>query len=73
MYPMKELQTTDLSQTRVFMSFGTHDPIVSAEDAAYVRSIFSDRQAEVTDSWTPNHQLTYQEVEASKGWLAEQI
>lgn len=72
MYPVKHLPTPDLSKTHVFMSFGTHDPIVSAEDAAYVSSIFSDRQAEVTDSWTPSHQLTYQEVEASKVWLAEQ-
>lgn len=73
MYPVKELPTTDLSKTRVFMSFGTHDPIVSRADAAYVKAIFMDRQSVVTESWTPSHQLTYQEVEASKVWLAAQV
>jgi len=53
------------------MSFGTHDPIVSATDATYVRKLFTDRQATVTDSWTPSHQLTYQEVAESKAWLAK--
>jgi len=71
MYPVKDLPAGDLSQTHVFMSFGTHDPIVSATDATYVRKLFTDRQATVTDSWTPSHQMTYQEVAESKAWLAK--
>lgn len=69
MYPVENIPTQSLPETRVFMSLGTHDPIVPVAESQHVIQLFEDRQASVTTLWTRSHQLTYEEVQQAQEWL----
>lgn len=69
MYPVKEITNQSLAQSQLFLSLGTHDPIVSIAESNHVVQLLESRNAMVTSVWTPSHQLTYAEVEEAKNWL----
>ncbi|MBO0442751.1 alpha/beta hydrolase [Vagococcus fluvialis] len=70
MYPVKITDTQDLSQTKIFITMGKMDPIVTIEQSKHVLQLFRERKAEITEEWTQGHQLTYPEILKAKEWLA---
>lgn len=69
MYPVKQIADQALTQSEVFVTLGTHDPIVPVTESDHVLELLESRKATVTALWTPSHQLSYAEVEEAKNWL----
>jgi len=58
LYPVDIANDKDLSDMKVLLSMGEHDPIVTKEDSMHVIDIFEKRGAEVTQVWVNSHELT---------------
>ncbi|MDN6161659.1 MAG: alpha/beta hydrolase [Atopostipes sp.] len=71
MYPKEVTNTQDLSNTKVFLSLGVDDPIVSEAESQRVIRIFEDRDAELTAVWGQGHRLDPRIVKEAKDWLKE--
>lgn len=69
MYPVDYDETIDLSDTKVFLSMGKNDPIVSQEDSQYVIEMFNKLGADVTEFWVNSHEITGENLQAGKDWL----
>ncbi|SCS37084.1 methylhydroquinone degradation carboxylesterase MhqD [Staphylococcus caeli] len=69
LYPVDIANDKDLSDMKVLLSMGEHDPIVTKEDSMHVIDIFEKRGAEVTQVWVNSHELTQAGVEAGRELL----
>ena len=72
MVPLLPPAVPDLSQTRVLLSSGEHDPIVPKENAQRLAAMLRDAGANVTVRFEPaGHALAFGDIEAAKKWIAE--
>ncbi|MEJ7542192.1 methylhydroquinone degradation carboxylesterase MhqD [Staphylococcus intermedius] len=69
LYPLDVPEDLDLSGKSVYLSMGKNDPIVPVEASEYVRAIFKDRGAEVTEYWVNSHELNQATVLVAKETL----
>lgn len=69
MYPIEDIEVNQLEDLNVFISMGKIDPIVSLDDSEYVVSIFENRNAKVTESWTKGHNVSSQTIIDGRNWL----
>lgn len=70
MVPLVPDRPPDLSATRVFISEGDHDPIVSAAEAGRLAGLLRSAGAEVTIRFVPSgHELTTADVDDAREWL----
>jgi predicted esterase len=60
-----------LSRTRVLISNGERDPLVSSSETQRLTELFRAAGAEVTLAWQPGgHELTEADVSAARAWLS---
>jgi phospholipase/carboxylesterase/glyoxalase family protein len=71
MVPLVPDPPPSLPRTRVLVSNGTMDPLVSREETGRLAKLFRDAAADVTLVWQPaGHVLTQGDVTAARDWLA---
>src|SRR5699024_10990579 len=58
LYHLDSINDKDLSNTKVLLSMGENDPIVSIQDSQNVIDIFKQRGATVKELWVNSHELT---------------
>ena len=69
MVPNREVASSDLSKTTIFISAGVNDPICPKEESEELTQLFERRNANVELNWeTAGHQLIYDEVLKAKVW-----
>lgn len=69
MVPRRGLTLPDLTDTPVFISAGTNDPICPAKESEELYSLLEKAHAKVDIHWESHqHQLTYSEIEAAAKW-----
>ncbi|MBC6315145.1 alpha/beta hydrolase [Listeria grandensis] len=62
-----------LAGTRVFLTAGVNDPLISAKGSQALIDALKNRSADVAELWTENgHNLTLAEVEAARDWYVAQ-
>lgn len=72
MVPLIPETTPDLSATRVLISEGDHDPIVSAAEAGRLAGFLRSAGADVTIRFFKSgHELTGEDVDLAREWLAK--
>ena len=70
MVPLIPETTPDLSTTRVLISEGDHDPIVSAAEAGRLAGLLRSAGADVTIRFLQSgHELTSNDVDLAREWL----
>jgi phospholipase/carboxylesterase len=70
MVPFEPGGPVDLSGKRIFMANGTHDPLMSLENAKRLAEIFRTAGAEVEHLVVEaGHNLIQQDFEAARAWL----
>lgn len=70
MYPVDTCHLTESKdKTKVFISMGKNDPIVTQEESQAVVNLFTDRQAQVETYWVNSHEVTLESLMAAKIWL----
>lgn len=70
MVPLVPDPPPSLRRTRVLVSNGTMDPLVSREETERLAKLFRDAAADVTLVWQPaGHVLTQGDVTAARQWL----
>ena len=71
MVPLVPDPLPSLPRTRVLVSNGTLDPIVSADESERLAKLFRETGADVTLVWQPaGHELTQGDVSAAREWLS---
>ena len=74
MVPLVPETIPDLSATRVLISEGDHDPIVSASEAGRLAGLLRKAGANVTIRFFQSgHELTSDDVDFSRAWLSELV
>jgi predicted esterase len=72
MVPLTPAANPALTDTRMLICSGRHDPIVPVENAERLSGMLRTAGAEVTLRWEEaGHQLVFAEIEAAKNWLRE--
>jgi predicted esterase len=72
MVPLTPQNAPDLSATRVLISEGDHDPIVSAAEAGRLAGLLRSAGADVTIRFFPSgHELTPDDVDLAREWLTK--
>lgn len=70
MVPLVPETTPNLSETKVLISEGDHDPIVSAGEAGRLAGLLRGAGADVTIRFFPSgHELTSDDVDLAREWL----
>jgi phospholipase/carboxylesterase len=70
MVPLSHSPKVDLSDKRILMVSGEHDPIVPRENAARLASLLSERGAQVEAHALPiGHQLSQADLTLSRRWI----
>jgi phospholipase/carboxylesterase len=70
MVPLVPQTLPDLSDKRIFMSSGLHDPIVSRQEADRLFDLFKKVGANISLSWQESgHELTMDEIRKAREWL----
>lgn len=70
MVPLEPNPLPDLTGTRVFLAAGERDPIIPPANTERLAGLLRSAGAEVTLRWSPvGHQLTRDDVDASRAWL----
>jgi phospholipase/carboxylesterase len=71
MVPLSQPPKVDLSDKRVLMISGLHDPIVPRENAAKLKGLLATRGANVESHALPiGHQLSQADVTLAQRWIA---
>lgn len=71
MVPFEPTASVDLHGTRVFLGSGERDPIIPPPNSERLATILQGAGADVTLRWAPvGHQLTRDDVDAARAWLA---
>ena len=74
MVPLVPQTMPNLSDKRIFMSSGLHDPIVSLDEADRLFGLFKKAGANISLSWQESsHGLTMDEIRKAKEWLMNSI
>jgi len=72
MVPLTPATLPTLSDTRVLICSGSHDPIVPVDNAERLAEMLRQAGAEVTHRFEEaGHQLVFDEIAHAKKWLAE--
>ncbi|MGI2274066.1 methylhydroquinone degradation carboxylesterase MhqD [Staphylococcus cohnii] len=71
LYPLDSINDKDLSYTKVLLSMGENDPIVSVQDSQNVIDIFKQRGATVKELWVNSHELTREGIIAGQSLLKD--
>ena len=71
LYPLDSINDKDLSDTKVLLSMGENDPIVSVQDSQNVIDIFKQRGATVKQLWVNSHELTREGIIAGQSLLED--
>ena len=72
MVPLTPKNMPDLSATRVLISEGDHDPIVSAAEAGRLAGLLRSAGADVAIRFFPSgHELTPDDVDLAREWLTK--
>jgi phospholipase/carboxylesterase len=70
MVPLVPRVLPDLSNKHIFMSSGSHDPIVSKQDAERLFNLFKKTGANVSLHWqNSGHELVMEDINKAKEWL----
>jgi predicted esterase len=70
MVPLVPEVLPNLTDKRIFMSSGLHDPIVPKREVESLSSLFKKVGAEVSLYWqNSGHELRIEEVKKAKAWL----
>jgi predicted esterase len=70
MVPLVPEPLPSLARTRVLISNGRTDPLVSLAETERLAKLFRDTGADITLEWQPGaHQLTQGDVTVARGWL----
>jgi phospholipase/carboxylesterase len=70
MVPFSHPPKVDLSDKRILMVSGEHDPIIPRENAAQLASLLSERGAQVEAQTLPiGHQLSQADLTLSRRWI----
>lgn len=70
-FPVELEQRPDFSQVQVYMTLGRNDPEIPLEEYRRVFQLFDNNQAEVTQIWSAEPIVTYDEITNAKIWLEE--
>ena len=74
MVPLVLQTLPNLSDKRIFMSSGLHDPIVSRQEAEKLFGLFKKAGANISLSWQESgHELTMEEIRKAKEWLVNSV
>ncbi|MGY0402232.1 alpha/beta hydrolase [Carnobacterium jeotgali] len=69
MVPRRGIALPDLTDTPIFISAGTNDPICPSKESEELYALLEKAHAKVDIHWESNqHQLTYSEVAAAAKW-----
>ena len=69
MVPVRGITLPDLTDTPIFISAGTNDPICPSKESEELYALLEKAHAKVDIHWESNqHQLTYSEVAAAAKW-----
>jgi len=69
MVPIRDLFLPDLTNTPIFISAGTNDPICPAKESEELYALLENAHAKVDIYWeSSQHQLTFSEVAAAAKW-----
>ncbi|EDP68815.1 phospholipase/carboxylesterase family protein [Carnobacterium sp. AT7] len=69
MVPRRGIALPDLTDTPIFISAGTNDPICPSKESEELYDLLEKAHAKVDIHWESNqHQLTYSEVDAAAKW-----
>ena len=69
MVPVRGITLPDLTDTPIFISAGTNDPICPSKESEELYDLLEKAHAKVDIHWESNqHQLTYSEVDAAAKW-----
>src|SRR5690242_7223368 len=72
MVPLVPRTLPNLSDKRIFMSSGRHDPIVSRQEADRLFGLFKKAGANISLSWQESgHGLTMDEIRKAREWLLQ--
>ncbi len=71
MYPVEIHHEKDLSDAKIFLSMGTHDPIVPQAESERVIDIFESRGADVEKTWVNSHEINGDNLRAGKEWFSQ--
>lgn len=70
MVPLEPEPLPELTGTRVFLAAGERDPIIPPANTERLAGLLQSAGADVTLRWSPvGHQLTRDDVDASRAWL----
>ena len=70
MVPLEPTPLPELTGTRVFLAAGERDPIIPAANTERLAELLELAGADVALRWSPvGHQLTREDVDASRAWL----
>jgi phospholipase/carboxylesterase len=70
MVPLVPDELPDLSGTRIFMSAGERDPIITKQETEKLSNVFEQAGASVTLQWqNSGHELTQDDIQSAKQWL----
>lgn len=71
MVPFEPSSIPNLAGTRVFLAAGERDPIIPPSNTERLAELLRAARADVTLRWAPvGHQLTRDDVDAARAWLA---
>lgn len=69
MVPRRGIQLPNLSNTKIFITAGTNDPICPQQESIELKTLLEEANASVDIHWENNgHHLTMTEVQAAKNW-----
>jgi phospholipase/carboxylesterase len=72
MVPLEPPQPPDLTGVPIYMASGRFDPMIPIASAEKLAAMFRDAGADVRLAWDDQgHNLTPDEVDAAKRWLAQ--
>ena len=73
MVPLKPPRMPDLSGVSVYLAAGRYDTMIPPANTEQLAAMLREARADVTLAWTPQgHNLTPDEVDAARRWLAHQ-
>jgi predicted esterase len=74
MVPLVPEPMPSLSRTRVLISNGERDPLVSSDETERLAGLFRAAGADVTLAWQPGgHEFTQADISATRQWVGESL
>lgn len=73
LYPLEVNTNRDLSDMKVFVSMGKHDPICPMNQNERLLNIFDQLNMNVTNTWVNSHEVTQPMLEEAKDWFNKEL